>query len=295
MNISFELYKYYFYVCEFKSITKAANYLYISQPAISKQIKQLENKLGKKLINKTKTGIELTTEGQELYKDIKDSIEKLNLIESKYNEKQIRYTTTIKIIAGHLTTKNILLDTIAKINEIYPTIKFEITTYTYDEAIILLHEGKCDLIFFCLNEVKEVPSNICIKKIVDVNDIFVVGNKLKESIPLEMTISKMNNYPIICKKYIKDYYDSLNIEFNPTYLLTNNWLVEEYAIRNIGIGVVTKEFLKNELNSGELTEIKVDYPLPPKEIGYAYRTDSLNHDIIKEITKQLTEDINMAK
>lgn len=295
MNISFELYKYYFYVCEFKSITKAANYLFISQPAISKQIKQLENKLGKKLINKTKNGIELTNDGEQLYKDIKDSIERLNLIESKYNEKSIKYTTTIKIIAGHLTTKNILLDTIVKINEIYPTIKFEITTHTYDEAIVLLHQGKCDLIFFCLSEVKEVPSNICMKKIVDINDIFVVGNKLKDSIPLEMTINQMNNYPIICKKYIKDYYDSLNINFKPTYLLSDNWLVEEYAKRNLGIGVVTKEFLKNELNSGILTEIEVDYPLPPKEMGYAYRNDSLNIDIIKEITKQLAEDINMAK
>ena len=42
MNISYDLYKYFFYVCEFKSITKASNYLYITQPALSKQIKQLE-------------------------------------------------------------------------------------------------------------------------------------------------------------------------------------------------------------------------------------------------------------
>ena len=299
MNISFDLYRYFFYMCEFKNITKASEYLYISQPALSKQVHLLENKLGKKLFIRTKSGIELTIDGQNLYDEIKDSIIKLNSIENKYNGKEIQHETTIKIIAGHLTTKNILLDTIAKINNIYPMIKFELTTYPYDEAIELLHQDKCDLIFFCMQEVKNVPSNVCIKKLVNVNDTLIVGNILKEKIPSKIPILELDNYPIICKngfsvakEYIKKYYEENGLVFNPKYKLSNNWLIEEYVKRNLGIGILTKEFIKKELDNKTLFEIETDIKLPAKELGYAYRDNSLNYDIIKEITKQLVKDIS---
>lgn len=299
MNISFDLYRYFFYLCEFKNVTKAANYLYISQPALSKQIHQLENKLGKKLFIRTKSGIELTIDGEELYKEIKDAIEKLNSIENKYNGKETQHTTTIRIIAGHLTTKNILLDTITKINSKYPTIKFELTTFTYKEAIELLHQDKCDLIFFCMKEVENVPPNICIKKLIDVNDTLIVGNKLKEKIPSKISILELDNYPIICKNgfsvvkdYITEYYKNNGLEFIPKFQLSNNWLIEEYVKRNLGIGILTKEFIKKELEKEELYEIETDVKFPTKELAYAYRDNSLNYEIIKEITKQLVEDIS---
>lgn len=303
MNISFDLYRYFFYTCEFKNITKASDFLYISQPALSKQIHQLESRLGKKLFIRTKSGIELTTDGESLYNDIKDSIIKLNSIENKYNEKEIQHTTTIKIIAGHLTTKNILLDTITKINSKYPTIKFEITTFTYKEAIELLHQGKCDLIFFCMKEVENVPSNICIKKLIDINDTLIVGSKLKDVVPSKISLLELNNYPMICKSgfsvvkdYIVNYYNNYGIEFTPKYQLSNNWLIEEYIKRNLGIGILTREFIKKELDSKELFEIETDVSFPSKELAYAYRDNSLNYDIIKEITKQLASDIsNYAK
>ena len=39
MNIGFDLYKVFYYVCEFKSVTKAANYLCVSQPLLPNTLK----------------------------------------------------------------------------------------------------------------------------------------------------------------------------------------------------------------------------------------------------------------
>lgn len=49
MDISLDLYKSFYYVCKFKSITQAGNVLYLSQPAVSKQLKKLEEGIGKVL------------------------------------------------------------------------------------------------------------------------------------------------------------------------------------------------------------------------------------------------------
>ena len=46
MNINFELYRVFCVVAECKNITRAAEQLHISQPAISKSIKSLEEQLG---------------------------------------------------------------------------------------------------------------------------------------------------------------------------------------------------------------------------------------------------------
>ena len=46
MNINFELYKVFYYVAKNSSISRAANEMMISQPAISKSIKTLEEQVG---------------------------------------------------------------------------------------------------------------------------------------------------------------------------------------------------------------------------------------------------------
>ena len=68
MNISLELYKVFYTVAKHKNITKASKELLISQPAISKSIKNLEQQLGGNLFVRTKRGVKLTEEGQKLRK-----------------------------------------------------------------------------------------------------------------------------------------------------------------------------------------------------------------------------------
>ena len=60
MNINLELYKIFYYVAKNKSITRAANELLISQPAISKSIKTLETQMGEKLFIRKSKGVELS-------------------------------------------------------------------------------------------------------------------------------------------------------------------------------------------------------------------------------------------
>ena len=70
MDINFELYKVFYEVANEGNITKAANKLMISQPAVTKQIKTLEDQLGGQLFIRTKRGVILTENGQNIYNHI---------------------------------------------------------------------------------------------------------------------------------------------------------------------------------------------------------------------------------
>ena len=69
-EINFEHYKIFYYVAKFQNITMAANYLFLSQPSISRCVKNLEDELGCKLFVRSKKGVELTTGGEMLFKHI---------------------------------------------------------------------------------------------------------------------------------------------------------------------------------------------------------------------------------
>ena len=72
MNVSLEYYKIFYVVATNKSITKAGNILMISQPAVSQGIQNLESALNTTLFIRTKKGVILTSDGEELYKYIKE-------------------------------------------------------------------------------------------------------------------------------------------------------------------------------------------------------------------------------
>ncbi len=83
MNISLELYKVFYCVAKNKSITGASNELMISQPAVSKAVKTLENQMNLRLFERTNNGVKLTEIGQLIYRRVENAIQ---LIESAEND-----------------------------------------------------------------------------------------------------------------------------------------------------------------------------------------------------------------
>ena len=81
--VNLELYRVFYTVARCGSLTKAAEELFISQPAVSQAVKQLETQLGTTLFNRTHRGMELSVQGGKLiYKKVEDA---LGLLESAEN------------------------------------------------------------------------------------------------------------------------------------------------------------------------------------------------------------------
>ena len=299
MNVNLDLYSYFYFVCEFKSITKAANYLYISQPAITKQLKKLEKQLGKELFVRNNKGIELTENGKLLYNEIKSSIEKLNSTEATFKDKTNKYNETIRIVAGHSTLKHFIIKSMLEYNKIHPSIKFEVMTFKYHESIQLLREGKVDLIFLSTDEMFESYNNVTFEKFMDVNDIFVVSKDIKDNYPNKIKLLDLNKYSTISlqnnaisRKWLNDYFKDNNSEYKPKYELSNAWLVEEYALLDAGIGLVVKEHVIDELKNGKLIEIETDKKIPKRTMLCAYKTDSIKYNLVREIFEYIKKNVN---
>ena len=117
MNINFEYYKVFYVIAKNKNITKAANELNISQPAISRMLKAMEDQMNTKLFIRKTKGVILTNEGKELYSLIADNID--NIMKSEISFSKIIKNKTIKI-AGNKKYINYLIEN-KKLNNIFNT------------------------------------------------------------------------------------------------------------------------------------------------------------------------------
>lgn len=73
MNKDLELYKIFYTVAFYKNISRAAEALFISQPAVSKSIKNLKTALDVTLFSRNPKGVTLTAEGKVFYEYIEKS------------------------------------------------------------------------------------------------------------------------------------------------------------------------------------------------------------------------------
>ena len=143
--INIELYRIFYTVAIKQNITKASEELNISQPAITKHIKNLEDALGVILFNRTRKGVTLTPIGQKIFLEIKNALTILDNVENEIKNYNDNNCGTIRI--GISTTLvRILMNYINEFYKKYPNVKIEINTDTTKDNIKLLEEGLLDLI-----------------------------------------------------------------------------------------------------------------------------------------------------
>ena len=195
MNINFEYYKVFYYVAKNKSITKTANDLMISQPAISKTIKILVEQIGCSLYTRNKSGVFLTEEGKVLFNEIKNAIEIIDNAEHKINEMSNLECGILNIGISNTLTKQFLMPYIKEFNSRYPKVKLKIHTEPTYELIKKARNGLVD--FIILNLPYNIPEDFEKENLKVIHDCFVASNSFNELKNKTISLNDLNNYPLI--------------------------------------------------------------------------------------------------
>ena len=136
--VNLELYRVFYTVAKCGSLTKAAEELYISQPAVSQAIKQLETQLGGKLFNRTHKGMELSeTGGKQIFSTVEQALKLFDEAESKYAELKDTATGIVRICASDTVATHFLLPYIKEYHAKYPNVNLILQNGTSSETIEL--------------------------------------------------------------------------------------------------------------------------------------------------------------
>lgn len=277
MEQNLSLYKIFYTVAIAGNISKAAKELYISQPAISKSITKLEHSLETILFLRNSRGVQLTEEGQILFKYLDSAFFTISTAEEQL--KHIKELDIGHITIGVSTTlcKYILLPYLQKFIEKCPHIRITIECQSSNKTLQLLAENKIDIgligkpynlkniDFHSLGEIEDVfvttdnyINNLKIRESIDNTDIFKTATL--------MLLNKEN----MTRQYIDEYLIKNNIQINNLIEISTMDLLIEFAKIGLGVACVIKEFVEEELNHKTLIEIPLDIPIQKREIGFAF-------------------------
>lgn len=282
------LYHIFSAVVEAESISGAAKELYISQPAVSKSIKKLEESLGTTLLNRNSRGISLTHEGSVLYEYIHSAFETISAGEENLKHINDLGIGHIHIGVSSTLCKHILLPYLKGFLEIYPHTQITIDSQSTLQTVKLLENKEIDLGLIAQPESNKKLRYI---QIGHLHDTFAASPQYLNSLQerehinekrlLEKSGLILLDKKNLTRKYIDRYLGKWNIDTDNAMEVTSMELLIDFVKTGLGTGSIIKEFITEELANGQLIEITTPSAIKPREVSFAYSASTPLHGAAK--------------
>ena len=274
------------------SFSRAADVLFISQPAVSMQIKKFEAELGFRLFDRVGKGLQLNENGRLLYSYSKQIFELVDEAEFELSQHKTLIGGVINIGASNTPGSYILPRIIGEFVEIYPQVNINLHIANTYEIETLILENKLD---FAVNGGEHPDNrNIYWEKLsndevllVASADSKLVSDGLIDCIELDSArfVTHEKNSQIY--KMVEEIMDELGLQRKFYMTLGSIDAVKQAVLVGLGITAIPRSAIINELHFGQLKEIKLrDHP---QSWIYPYNLIYLKNKHITIAAKKLIE------
>lgn len=266
-----EYFKVFYYTAKTGSVTGAANELSISQPAVSQSLKALEQSLGVALFQRASRGVRLTREGQLLYTYVEKGYEEIEQGVEKVRQMRNLELGEVHIGASDMTLRFYLLPFLERFHEKHPGIKVIVANAPTPDTLRLLREGKID--FGVVSAPLGQGDDMVVKQVREIEDVFVAGRKFISYKNRMMDLQELEGLPLIVLEghtstgsYMDAYLSANGVKLRPEFELSTSDMIVQFALRNLGIGCVVRDFAEEALESGRLFELRFNKMIPKRQI-----------------------------
>ena len=276
-NINYNLYKSFLVVYETKNISRAADILYISQPAVSHNIKELEKQLNIQLFYKKSNGMNTTSEADVLYKYISSAFNSIWKGELTISDMAGLKTGVVKIGIPSYLTVLFLSDIITEFRAKYPNVKIEIVSKPMSDLITMLQTQNIDIVIDS-QPITTEKSTMDIKYLKSYSHCFFTTDKFYSD--KSFGVENINNLPLIISSQnaeeVKQLKNSVvGIKINP---VIESWTTEsmiKLVKEGNGVGYCQEEYIQEELEAGTLKKLNLLFTPPKLDIYSGYIVDTL--------------------
>ncbi|MFB5663704.1 LysR family transcriptional regulator [Alteribacillus sp. HJP-4] len=198
--MEFRVLRYFLTVAREGSITRAADYLHVTQPTLSRQLKDLEKSLGKKLFIRSSHHIILTDEGILLRKRAEEIIDMVNKTEAEFNSMEDTISGDVYIGSGETEAMKQISRVAKDLQLNYPNIRYHLYSGNEDDVTERLDKGLLD--FGILIE----PADLSKYHYINIPAKDVWGVVMRKDSPLAFKDSiqavDLVNVPLICSRQV---------------------------------------------------------------------------------------------
>lgn len=183
------------YAASMGSISKAAKRIGLSQPAVSQQIRSLENEMSVSLFVRHGAVIHLTPDGELLLKMVKPLVEKLEHLDKEFRHQRSAVEEGyVEVAAGGSTILYVLPKFVEQFRCVQPKIEVRLHNVTGLEGLAQLRTGLVD---FAVGPMLEVPDDIEFHPMQSYDPVIItrIGHPL--SAAKKLTLEDIARYPLI--------------------------------------------------------------------------------------------------
>ena len=288
--INLESYRIFYVVAETGNITKASEQLCISQPAVTKQIKNLENQLNTPLFIRTKKGVVLNECGQKIFLDVKQALTLLEETNSKIKDFTELNTGTIKIGISTTLMRKYLLKYVETFHNNYPNVVVDIYTDPTKQLITKLKNGMIDLV------IGKFPDNfdkdLNYYELDKTKYIFMANKNYFDLKSLTLNPKDLEKYPILLQEYpansrisVEKYFEDNHVSIEPKMNIASSNLLIDFINMGYGIGYVTELYVREDLKKDNMYKVNV---LPEPE-SVSFGIICLKNNVMSNPCKKFIE------
>lgn len=266
MDISYELYKVFYHVASTLSFSEASRQLFISQSAISQAVKTLERKLGKVLFIRSTKKVELTAEGETLFRHIEPAI---HLIQN--GEAQLTGTENsggqLRIGASDTICRYFLVSYLNQFHKAFPDVHIRVMNQTSIGCVDLLESGQVDLIVVNgpNSHLKGKDNGIVIGTF---QDVFVANKEYFDVEGHLFSLKELQDYPLLMlernsttSEFLHQLFEKKGYRLNPEVELSSNDLLIDLAHIGLGIAFVPDFMIPSAPKELTVLDLKEELPM----------------------------------
>ena len=269
MAVKLELYRVFKEVAETGNISLAAKNLYISQSAVSQSVKQLETALQARLFARSPRGVSLTWEGQMLYQYVRSALGLLATGEDKLSQAQQLLLGTLTIGASDTVTSFFLTPFLETFHRQHPGIRLKIVSGRSAKVLSMLRSGAVDIAFASSPSEPGLSTWSCFAT----HSVFVAGSGYDCDFDHVYTRQEIADFPLILlerkassRVFLEQYFLQSGITLTPEIELSSRSLLVSLAKIGLGVAGVTREFVQDALDSGEIRQLRTDFNIPARSV-----------------------------
>ena len=294
MNISYDAYRVFYYVAKYRSFTQAAGALQNSQPNITRTVKNLEQALGCTLFLRSNRRVELTAEGETLYRHVSAAFDQLQSGEEEISRGKGLQGGILRVAATEVALRILLLPVLAQFRAQYPGAHIRLLSRSTPSAVSDLKNGLADLAVVAT----PVSSEKSLKetRLLTFQEVAVGGSAYAELSKAPASLEEIARYPLICLgrntstfDFYSRYFSEHGLSLQPDIEAAAADQVFPLVQANLGIGFVPSAFLKGEAVGKSMFPISLTEPIPPRHISLLTSQAHPMGPAARELVKLLTQ------
>jgi len=233
-------------------MTDAAEQLYLSQPAISLQVRALERELDTVLFERHGPRINMTREGQELYEMARPLVEGLETLNARFNRQMMGDLDSGEVIiaAGESTIIYLLPRLVKQFRDRYPNIHVQLRNVTGRDGLAMVRDDEVD---FAVGSMLDIPSDISYQPVYSFEPALImpIGHDLADR--KRVRIEDIAPYGLILPprrlttwRMVDRVFQQHEVPFNVT-LEVGGWeVIKRYVELDFGVSIVTGICLRDD-------------------------------------------------